>query len=193
MDIENRSSKIILNTVKLNRYNNDTYKPGSTVKRTLWYFTNMLFFKTLLPVPSGMKVVLLRVFGAKVGQGVVIKPDVNVKYPWFLEIGDYCWIGEGAWVDNLALVKLGNNVVLSQGSYLLTGSHNYKKKSFDLILGKIVIEDGVWIGAKSIVCPGVICKSHSVLAVGSVATNDLENYMIYQGNPAKPKRSRVIT
>jgi len=132
-------------------------------------------------------------FGAKVGRDVIIKPDINIKYPWFLEIGDSCWIGEGVWVDNLALVKLGNNVVLSQGAYLLTGSHNYKKKSFDLILDKVVIEDGVWIGAKSIVCPGVICKSHSVLSAGSVATIDLEDYVIYQGNPAKEKRSRSIS
>jgi putative colanic acid biosynthesis acetyltransferase WcaF len=140
-----------MNTVKLNQYNNDTYNPGSTLKRTLWYFTNMLFFKTLLPFPSSFKTALLRLFGGKVGSGVVIKPDVNIKYPWFLEIGDDCWIGESVWIDNLALVKIGSNVVLSQGVYLLTGCHNYTKESFDLMLGKIVLEDGVWIGAKATV------------------------------------------
>jgi putative colanic acid biosynthesis acetyltransferase WcaF len=182
-----------LKTVRLNHYDNTGYKPGSKGKRILWYFTNVIFFKTLLPLPSIVKVKLLRVFGAKVGHSVILKPDINIKYPWFLEMGDCCWVGEGVWIDNLAHVKLGDNVVLSQGSYLLTGSHNYKKKSFDLITGKIVIEDGVWIGAKSVVCPGVICKSHSVLSAGSTATTDLEKYQIYQGNPAKPKRSRVIT
>jgi putative colanic acid biosynthesis acetyltransferase WcaF len=181
-----------MNIVKLNQYNNDTYKPGSTLKRTLWYFANMLFFKTLLPFPSSFKTALLRLFGAKVGSGVVIKPDVNIKYPWFLEIGNNCWIGESVWIDNLALVKIGSNVVLSQGVYLLTGSHNYTKESFDLMLGKIVLEDGVWIGAKATVCPGVNCKSHTVLAVGSVATKEMEAYGIYQGNPAMKKRGRVI-
>ena len=152
----------------------------------------MIFFKTILPFPSGMKVWLLRAFGTKVGQGVVIKPDLNIKYPWFLEIGDDCWIGEGVWIDNLANVKLGDNVVLSQGAYLLTGSHDYKKATFDLILDNILLEDGVWIGAKATVCPGVTCHSHSVLAVGSLATKDLEAYGVYQGNPSVLKRQRTI-
>ena len=179
-------------TVDLSRYANNWYRPGSPLKRVLWYFSNMLFFKTLLPFPSSFKSHLLRLFGAKVGQSVVIKPDVNIKYPWFLEISDHCWIGEGVWIDNLANVKIGRNVVLSQDAYLLTGSHDYKKACFDLILGEIVLEEGVWIGAKATVCPGVTCKSHSVLAVGSVATSDLEAYTIYQGNPAQPKRKREM-
>ena len=181
-----------MKTVKLNQYNNKHYNPGSTLKKTLWYFTNMLFFKTLLPFPSGMKAALLRAFGAAVGSGVVIKPNVNIKYPWFLTIGDHCWIGEGVWIDNLANVKLGDNVVLSQGAYLLTGSHDYKKEAFDLMLDDIFLEEGVWIGAKATVCPGITCKSHCVLSVGSVATSDLDAYGIYQGNPAIWKRKREI-
>lgn len=181
-----------MKTVNLNQYNNDHYQPGSTTKKTLWYFTNMFFFKTLLPFPSSIKVKLLRMFGTKVGLDVVIKPNVNIKYPWFLEIGDDCWIGEGVWIDNLAKVTIGSNVVLSQGAYLLTGSHDYKKETFNLILGEIIFEEGVWIGAKATVCPGVTGKSHSVLAVGSVATKDMEAYSIYQGNPAEKKRERII-
>jgi putative colanic acid biosynthesis acetyltransferase WcaF len=75
---------------------------------------------------------------------------------------------------------------------LLCGNHNYKKTTFDLIIGKIVLEDGAWIGAQSIVCPNVTCKTHSILAVNSVATNDLEPYTIYRGNPAKAIRERII-
>ena len=181
-----------MKTVQLSHLDNTWYKSGGMVKKILWYFTNVIFFKTLLPFPSVVKVKLLRVFGAKIGHDVVIKPDVNIKYPWFLEIGDFCWIGECVWIDNLTIVKLGNNVVLSQGSYLLTGSHNYKKKDFSLMLNKIVLEDGVWIGAKSIVCPGVTCESHSILAVGSVATKGMSEYGVYQGNPAAFKRKRVL-
>jgi putative colanic acid biosynthesis acetyltransferase WcaF len=179
--------------VELIRYKNEWYQPGNSIKIFLWYFINILFFKTSIPFSSSVKVMLLRMFGAKVGHGVVIKNNVNIKFPWFLEIESYVWVGENVWIDNLTKVSIGSNVCLSQGSYLLTGGHNYKKSEFDLILDAIVLEDGVWIGAKSVVCPGVTCRSHSVLAVSSVATNDLENYMIYQGNPAKPKRSRVIT
>lgn len=178
--------------VDLNTYDNNRYSPGSTFKKMLWYFTNILFFKTLFPFPSALKAKLLRLFGAQIGHGVVIKPDTNIKYPWFLTIGDHCWIGEGVWIDNLAPVSIGTNVCISQGAYLLTGSHDYKKSTFNLIVKPIVLHEGVWIGAKAIVSPGVTCHNHSVLAVGSIATSDLESYSIYQGNPATKKRERAI-
>jgi putative colanic acid biosynthesis acetyltransferase WcaF len=109
-----------------------------------------------------------------------------------LNIGDYSWIGENVWIDNLDHVVIGNNVCLSQGALLLSGSHDYRKQSFDLIIGKIILEDGVWICAKSIVCANVICKSHSVLTVNSIATKDLESYSIYRGSPAIKIRERII-
>jgi len=181
-----------MNKVNLNNYKNNGYNPGSTIKKTLWYFTNMSIFKTTLPIPSGIKVKILKLFGASVGKGVVIKPNVNIKYPWFLTIDDYTWIGEEVWIDNLAQINIGKNCVLSQGAFLLCGSHDYTLESFDLITKPIVLEDGSWVGAKATVCPGVICRTHSVLAVGSVATKDLDEYSIYQGNPAVKKRDRVV-
>ncbi|MEQ8688295.1 MAG: putative colanic acid biosynthesis acetyltransferase [Imperialibacter sp.] len=177
----------------LSAYNNAWYKPGAhAVKRLLWYVTNSLFFINPLNPSSGLKVALLRLFGASVGRGVRINPSVNIKYPWLLEIGDYSWIGEKVWIDNLAKVTLGNNCCLSQGAMLLTGNHNYKKPTFDLMVSPIVLEEGVWIGAKATVCPGVTCHSHAVLAVGSVATKDLEAFGIYQGNPAVKVKERKI-
>src|ERR1044071_932620 len=169
----------------LSAYNNSWYKPGSVIKRFLWHYTNAIIFKSGLFPFYTIKVFFLRVFGAKVGKGVHIKPFVTIKYPWFLTMGDFVWIGENVWIDNLADVSIGNNVCLSQGAILLTGNHDYSKPGFDLLLKKIVIEDGVWIGAGAIVCPGVICKNHSVLMVASVATKDLEQYCVYGGNPAK--------
>ncbi|MCS5489189.1 WcaF family extracellular polysaccharide biosynthesis acetyltransferase [Algoriphagus limi] len=177
----------------LGKFQNDWFKPGSKLKIGVWYLVNLLFLKSSLNPFSGFKVALLRFFGAKVGKGVVIKPHVNIKYPWFLEIGDHVWIGENVWIDNLTKVEIQSNVCISQGAMLLTGNHNYKKPSFDLMVGSITLEEGVWIGAKSVVCPGVICSSHSVLAVGSVATHDLEPFTIYQGNPAKAVRKREIS
>lgn len=177
--------------IDLSKYDNRWYQPGNKLKTTLWYFINVLFFlNPLIPV-SGIKVILLKLFGASIGEGVVIKPGVNIKYPWMLEIGDHSWIGEKVWIDNLAEVKIGNNVSVSQGAMLLCGNHNYKKTTFDLIVKKIILEDGVWIGTKSVVCPGVICRSHSILAVNSVANKDLKAYSIYQGNPAVKVRDRI--
>ncbi|MGV3588297.1 MAG: WcaF family extracellular polysaccharide biosynthesis acetyltransferase [Adhaeribacter sp.] len=179
--------------VNLSKYNNDWYNPGgSALKRTIWFFINgLIFINPLVPV-NGLKIWLLRMFGAKVGQGVVIKPNVNIKYPWLLNIGNHVWIGEKVWIDSLAPIVIHDHVTLSQGAMLLTGSHNYKAQTFDLMVNKIILEEGVWIGAQAVVCPGVTCYTHSILAVGSVATTNLEPYFIYQGNPAEKKRERII-
>jgi len=139
-----------------------------------------------------VKVRLLRIFGAKVGKGVIIKPNVNIKYPWNLVMGSYIWVGEDVWIDNLAGVHISDNVCLSQGAYLLTGNHDFTAIRFDLIVKPIYLEKGVWIGAKSVVCPGVHCQSHAVLAVGSIATKNLDAFSIYQGNPARKVKDRKI-
>lgn len=177
----------------LSRYNNSWYNPGGgTLKRILWYFTNVLFFINPLNPSSGIKVYLLRLFGTRIGKGVVIKPGVNIKYPWNLSIGNYSWIGENVWIDNLVQVTIGANVCISQGVMLLCGNHNYKKTTFDLMVKPIIIEDGVWVGAQSTVCQGVKMKSHSVLCVGSTVSKDLEAYWIYRGNPAVKVSERIF-
>jgi len=174
-------------------FNNSLYKPGGgSLKRVLWFIINGLFFRNPLNPFSSLKIFLLRLFGAKIGKGVNIKPSVNIKYPWRLTIGSYSWIGENVWIDNLEEVVIGDNCCISQGAMLLCGNHNYKKSTFDLITGKIVMEDGAWVGAQATVVPGVTIKSHAILAVGSIATKDLEPYIIYQGNPAQPVRERII-
>lgn len=179
-------------TTDLSKFNNSWYDPGASLfKRVLWYRVNSVFFSSRFPI-NGFKIFLLRLFGAKVGRGVVVKPSVNIKSPWFLEIGDFAWIGEKAWIDNLVRVRIGSHACISQGAMLLTGNHDYKKPSFDLVTGEITLEQGVWIGAQATVCPGVICRSHAVLTVGSVATKELDAYGIYTGNPAVKVRERKI-
>jgi len=176
----------------LSKYSIGNYRAGPKFKVMTWYLFNYFIFFSGIPFPSGFKVMLLRIFGAKVGAGVVIKPKVRIKNPWRLIVGNYCWIGEDVWIDNIENVSIGNNVCLSQGAILLTGNHDYSKSNFPPKYDKIIIEDGVWICAKAIVCPGVICRSHSVLTVNSVATKDLEEMRIYTGNPAVFIRTRVI-
>ena len=100
---------------------------------------------------------MLVAFGARIGKGFVIKPAVNIKYPWKLKVGDDVWIGENVWIDNIGNVTIGSNVCISQGAMLLTGNHNYKSETFDLMIKPIVVEEGVWIGAKATIAPATIC------------------------------------
>lgn len=173
----------------MKQVNNSIYKTTIDIgagkgKQMLWYFINILFFKNTLNVFSGLKVRLLQMFGSKVGKGVIIKPGVNIKYPWKLFIGDHSWIGENTWIDNLSDVRIGKNVTISQGASLLTGSHDHTKESFDFISHPIILEDGVWIGAMATVTGGVTCHTHSILSVNSLAENNLKPYIVYKGNPA---------
>ena len=184
---------MLMTKTDLSVYDNKWFRPGGgALKRLLWYFCNVLLLKNGWNPCNGLKVAALRAFGAKVGSGVVIKPCVNIKYPWNLEIGDFTWIGEEVWIDNLVKVRIGSNVCISQGAMLLCGNHNYKRRTFDLMVGEITVEDGAWIGAQCVVCPGVKMASHAVLTVGSVASRDCEAYGIYRGNPAVKVKDRVM-
>jgi putative colanic acid biosynthesis acetyltransferase WcaF len=176
----------------LSQFNNSWYKPGSKIKIATWFIISGIVFKNSLFPFSGIKIILLRLFGAKIGKGVVIKTDVNIKYPWLLKIGNYCWIGEKVWIDNLALVSISDNVCISQGALLICGNHHYKKVGFDLMIKPIILEEGVWLAAGSMVSGGVVCASHSVLSFGSVATKSLEPYSIYSGNPCVKIKTREI-
>ena len=181
-----------LKTVNIAAYKTTIQVGAGRLKRVCWYFTNVLFFKNPINVSISLKVFLLKLFGARVGAGVVIKQCVNIKYPWKLQIGNYSWIGEEVWIDNLTDVFIGNNVILSQGALILTGSHDPSKETFDFVSLPVLIEDGAWIGARAVVYGGVTCYSHSILGINAVAESDLQAYTIYKGNPAVPVLKRVI-
>ncbi len=179
--------------VDLSRYDNTAFDRGAPRwKEALWLLVSALFFQSDLAVWNDAKIVLLRCFGAQVGRGVLLKPRVTIKFPWKLSIGDHVWIGEGVWIDNLAPVALGSHVCLSQGAMLLTGNHDYSRPTFDLIVSPIRVENGAWVGARALVCPGVVLHECAVLTVASVATHNLEAFGIYQGNPAVFKRTRDV-
>lgn len=179
--------------VDLATYQVTGYSPGASIlRRALWHIVKPLLFTNSLVPFYWIKCVVLRMFGARLGESVVIKPRVNIKHPWRLSIGDHSWIGEGVWIDNLVEVEIGSNVCISQEAYLLTGNHDYKSTTFSLIVKPIRIEDGAWMGARSIACPGVNVGRNAVLTVGSVLTQDAEANGIYAGNPAQKVRTRAL-
>jgi putative colanic acid biosynthesis acetyltransferase WcaF len=109
-----------------------------------------------------------------------------------LVIGDHSWIGEDVWIDNLAEVEIGSNVCISQGAYLCTGSHDWSRPTFDLVVKPIRIGNGAWIAARAAIRPGVSVGEGAVLGLGGVATSDLAPWTVYQGVPAKPVRKRIV-
>jgi putative colanic acid biosynthesis acetyltransferase WcaF len=182
-----------MHKVNLSTFSPDNFDKGAGwSKQIIWYFVNALFVRASWNPFMGIKIALLKLFGAKIGKGFTIKNNITVKFPWKLTIGNHVWLGENCWIDNLDHVTIGNNVCVSQGALILTGNHDYTMSSMPYRNAPITLEDGVWIGAKSVVCPGVICYSHSILTAGSVATKNMEMFTVYQGNPAIAIRKRVI-
>jgi putative colanic acid biosynthesis acetyltransferase WcaF len=179
-------------SVSLASFDNHGYDRGRPkLVEAAWMIVQALFVSSALP-GSAHRRILLRLFGAQIGQGVVIKPRVRIKFPWRLFIGDHTWIGEGAWIDNLGDVSIGSDVCVSQESYICTGSHNWKARGFDLMVAPVEIGAGAWIAARACIAPGVKVGEGAILTIGSVAVNDLEPWFIYSGNPALKKRSREI-
>jgi putative colanic acid biosynthesis acetyltransferase WcaF len=134
--------------------------------RIAWYLVNYCIFFTFVPVPSVLKRGLLRMFGAKVGRGVVIKPRVRIKSPWALTIGEYSWLGEDCWIDNHVRVHIGRHCCISQGVYICTGNHDYNDVRFHFFGSEVTICDGCWIGAKANVSPGAEIETMAVIGLG---------------------------
>jgi putative colanic acid biosynthesis acetyltransferase WcaF len=179
--------------VDLSVYENASFVRGRSVTVELaWMVVSFFCFRHSLAIGSWLKVLVLRLFGAKIGRGVVIKPSVQIKFPWKLVVGSHSWLGEGVWIDNLENVTIGSNVCVSQGALIICGNHDYSDVRFGLRSLPIQIEEGAWVGANAVVCPGVRIGSHGVLAVGSVATKSIAPYSVFQGNPATFKTSRRI-
>ena len=177
-------------TQRLDRFANPEFDRGQPAwVEALWTLASMLTIASRLP-GSGLRIAILRAFGARIGTGVVIKPGLRVKFPWRLDVGDYSWIGEDVWFDNLAPVKIGAHVCVSQGAYLCTGSHDWSRDTFDLIIAPIALEPGCWLGAMTRVAPGVTVGSGAVLTIGSTAVSDLPPGTICSGTPAIPIRPR---
>jgi putative colanic acid biosynthesis acetyltransferase WcaF len=179
--------------IDLARTHRGGYHPGRPyVVRAVWLLVETLVLLNPVLVSYRLKRAMLRLFGATIGEGVLIKPGVHVKYPWRLTVGDHCWLGERAWIDNMEDVALASDVVVSQGAYLCTGNHDWTDPAMPLAPRRIVVEHGAWIGAFAKVAPGTTIGAGSVLSLGAVALSDTEPWGIYAGNPAVRVGKRVL-
>lgn len=166
------------------------FRGKSKIIVQLWWIVQSLFFKPSPQVLYAWRRLLLRIFGAKIGKNVIIRPTVTVTYPWKIKIGDNSWIGDDVVLYSLGEIEIGKNTVISQKSYLCTGSHNYKSKDFSILAKKISIEDYCWLATDVFVAPGVIIGKGTIVGARSSVFNNLPENKVCIGNPAKPFKDR---
>lgn len=156
----------------------------------IWYLFKMAFILNAFPWPQGIKHFILKLFGAKIGIGVVIKPRVNIHFPWKLTIEEYAWIGEECFILNFEPVIIGAHACVSQRTFLCGGNHDFRSPNFEYRNAPIQIGTGTWVGAQTFVGPGIEIGSNSVVAAGSIVTKSLPSNRICSGNPCTVKSNR---
>jgi len=169
---------------------NGLNRGAGRIKEILWYIIKVLFFLTALPYPSSFKVWLLKSFGAKVGNGVVLKPRINIHFPWKLVIGNHVWIGEEAFLLNFEMLSIGNNVCISQRSFLCGGNHDFRNLEMPFRNGPITLKDGCWVGACCFIGPNVTIGEDTVITVGSVVTSDQGQALVVTQPPKYTSKPR---
>ena len=149
---------------QLSEYKKKKLYKKNFLKFIIWELISFLYFNT--PIPgSKLRVLILKLLGSKIGKNCLIKPNVKIKYPWKLIVGNFTWIGEKVWIDNIASVTIGNNTCISQGTYICSATHDYKK-NFELLLQPVVIGDNCWIAAKCIIGPKSNVPNGTFLKMG---------------------------
>ena len=166
------------------------FRGKSAITVQLWWLVQSLLFHTSPQFMYGWRRWLLRIFGAKIGAGVLIRPSVRVTYPWRLEIGDHAWIGDFVELYTLDRITIGDDAVVSQFSKLVTGTHDFEKPTFDMVTKPIVIEKQAWVSANCFVAPGVTVGRGAVALACSLILKDVPELMVVAGQPATVKRHR---
>ncbi len=169
------------------------FRGGNPLKVQLWWAVQATLFQWSPQIAYRWRAWLLKRFGATIGKNVVIRPSVTITYPWKLTLGDYAWVGDDAVLYNLAPITIGANAVVSQKSYLCTGSHDYLSDHFDIYAEPIVIGEKCWLATDVFVAPGVTVGNNTVVGARSSVFKSLPENKICRGNPAQVIRARAAT
>ncbi|WP_084248354.1 DapH/DapD/GlmU-related protein [Williamsia muralis] len=140
--------------------------------QVLWLFVSGVLFSRWW-CPNGVRVWILRLFGAEIGERVVIRQNCRIHWPWKLSVGKNSWLGEGVYILNLEPVAIGSDVCVSQQAMLCTGSHDRRSPSFEFDNGPIEIGDGAWIATRAVVLRGVVVGAGAVVGAGVVVHKDV--------------------
>lgn len=156
----------------------------------LWWIVYFFLFRPSPQFLYGWRRFLVRIFGGRIGKKVLLRPTCQITYPWKVVIGDNSWIGDEVVLYSLGEIIIGTNVVVSQRSYICTGTHDYSKSDFPIQKKNIIIENECWLATDVYVAPGVKIGRGSVVGARSSVYKDLPAYMVCFGNPAKVVRER---
>jgi putative colanic acid biosynthesis acetyltransferase WcaF len=167
------------------------FRGRSAVVVQLWWVAQSLLFHTSPQVAYGFRNWLLRLFGARIGQHVIIRPTARITYPWKLTIGDYAWIGDDVVLYTLGEIDIGAHAVVSQSSYLCAADHDYAQQDFPIRDQKIVIGEQAWVAADVFIAPGVTVGAGAVIGARSSVFRDMPSGMVCMGHPAKPIKPRI--
>jgi putative colanic acid biosynthesis acetyltransferase WcaF len=137
----------------------------------LWLTTRGLLMKWWCP--NSVRVAILRVFGADIGAGVMVRHYVKIHWPWKLSVGPHSWIGEEVWILNLEQVTIGSNTCISQGALLCTGSHDRRSATFEFDNAPIIVGDSVWVAARATVLRGVHIDDGATVGATAIVTADV--------------------
>ncbi|WP_134090043.1 WcaF family extracellular polysaccharide biosynthesis acetyltransferase [Olivibacter sp. XZL3] len=179
-------------------HNQDTYTGASfslanRLKRLLWNLVYLILFK-FSPRPfHAYRAFILRCFGAQVGKGVHVYPGVKIWAPWNLVLGDECGIASGVELYSQGLITVGYRAIISQGTYICTGTHDYTKAGHPLYTLPITIKDKAWVAADCFVHPGITIGEGAVIGARSVVTKDMPAWMVCAGHPCKPLKERMMS
>ncbi|MEW1878599.1 DapH/DapD/GlmU-related protein [Rhodococcus sp. NPDC080181] len=125
--------------------------------------------------PNRLRILILRLFGASIGTGVIIRHQVIIHWPWKLSIGNNTWVGQQAWLLNLEPITIGHDVCISQGAFICTGSHDRRSRSFEFDNAPVVIGDGAWVAARAIVLRGVSVGNNATIGAGTVVHESIKD------------------
>jgi putative colanic acid biosynthesis acetyltransferase WcaF len=161
--------------------------------RVLWGLVYVIFFRTSPRPFHAWRAFLLRCFGAKLGSNCHIYGRARIWAPWNLICAEMATIGDEAIIYNPARMVLGSHAIISQQAYLCGATHDYEDPNFPLVSFPISIGSYAWVCARATVQPGVSVGEGAVLALGSVATHDLQPWTVYGGVPARKIKMRRNT
>ena len=170
---------------------NDNYQPEEYRRRIFW----MALRGPLRLLPRfcyETRNRILRAFGARIGKEVRIYPDVDIFFPWNLEIGSEVTIGPKVQLYSLGPIRIGAGTMISYGAHFCAGTHDYTRRNLPLLKPEICLGEGIWVCTDAFIGPGVEIGDFSIVGARAVVLKSFPAFSILGGNPARKVRDRPL-